>query len=377
MKIRSYMLGLLLVMSWPLLSHADPMKLNLQPDGIGRFILTGENVVGVQALDVEIDYDPSLLESPYLLISGGELKQTTADTPGKLLVSIFRQVPDAFLQIVLKFESKTDTPGGGIQHISIAAITRSTAKRPPDPADATSPPANADDTKPADGAVASSSQTTVGETAAGGPVNTEVAPGGSKGATWPFSLTAASPEGSDKKILPEEITALVREEKNVLQRFKKFRGEKGLNSLAALFGRSDEDRFVQEPAIAISDGKTPVLIRMEVRPDSSQPVTVALADAKLISKEAVEKGIVITVLPSEGTRDAGVVVVTGREILDCPIVVAPPVDLSGSINANNFFEALQAYIGRQAAALQTENKVYIPEYIFTANYLAALNRRPR
>jgi hypothetical protein len=40
------------------------MKLNLQPDGIGRFDLTGENVAGVQALDVEIDYDPSLWRVP-------------------------------------------------------------------------------------------------------------------------------------------------------------------------------------------------------------------------------------------------------------------------------------------------------------------------
>jgi hypothetical protein len=114
-----------------------------------------------------------------------------------------------------------------------------------------------------------------------------------------------------------------------------------------------------------------------VQPDGAHSTGIALSDATLLSKEAREKDIVVTVLPSEGTWDARLVIVAGGEILDYPIVVAPPVDLIGVVNENNFLEALQVYITGRSPALRRKNKIYLSEYIFTANYLADLNRRAR
>jgi hypothetical protein len=365
-------------MSCPALSFADPVRMSIQPNGKGSFFLTGENVIGVQALDIEIDYDSSLLENPYVMVQGGDLKLAKADSPGKLFVSIFRPVADPVLQIVLNFDVNADTPGG-IHHIS--AIARSTAPWPavPDP-DSMSSSGGAED-EPADGPASASSKTRVGETAPEDlvpKVNPAVVPDRNKGTDRPSALTGAvSPEGADKKVHTGEMTVLLHEEKNVLQRFKKFEGEKGLRSFAALFGRSDDERTVQEPAIAISDGKTPVLIRMKVQPEGMHPIGIALSDAKLISKETGEEDIVITVLPSDGTWDARLVIVTGREILDYPLVVAPPANLAGGINENNFLDALKAYINDQSPALQREDKIYLFEYIFTANYLAGLDRKAR
>jgi hypothetical protein len=183
---------------------------------------------------------------------------------------------------------------------------------------------------------------------------------------------AAISAGPDKKTHAEAMTVLIYEDRSVLERFRNFRGEKNLNAFVALFAQCDDDRTVQAPAIAISDGKTPVTIRMAVEPEGMHPVGIALSSARLISKETNEKGIVITVLPNEGTWDTRLVVVTGRETLDYPLVVAPLVDFAGSVNENNFHDALQAYIINQPPALRRENKQYLSEYIFTANYLAGL-----
>jgi hypothetical protein len=356
-------------MSCPALSFADPLRMILQPNGKGSFFLTGQHVVGVQALDVEVDYDSSLLLNPSVMINGGELKQVKNDTQGKLFVSIFRPVADANLRIILNFSTREDR-AGGIQHISISAITRSMANRPPEPnADQPSGvaedefvdgPADASSLTRADGAVLKADPA---------PDRNEVIDGHSAAKETAFQ------SGAERKAHAEQMTFLMHEEKSVLQRFKIFKGEKTLDSFTALFGRSEDERTVQEPAIAISDGKTPVLIRLEVQPEGMHSASIALADARLISKETNEKGIVITVLPSEGTWDARLAIAAGREILDYPLVVAPPINLANGINEHNFLDALRAYINNQSPPLQRESGLYLSEYIFTANYLAGLKKK--
>jgi len=393
-KIKLYLLGFLFAMSCPAFSFADPVSMSIQPNGQGSFVLIGENVNGVQSLDIEIDYDASQLENPSIQIGGGDLKQKKADSPGKLLVSIFRPVADGILQIILNFEAKTNA-AGGIYNVSANAT--SMAPQPTEQPDA-DPGVSSEATEnepmntsangiangttngstngSTNGTSIPSSSTAEGEAVPN--VKAVFVPRTDKGIDTLSARTGAMlPAGADKKVHTEEMTVLMRGEKSVLLRFKEFKGEKGLKSFAALFGQSDGDMSVQEPAIAISDGKTPVTIRLEVPQEGMHCVGVALADARLISKKADGKEIIITVLPSEGTWDASLVIETGREILYYPLVVAPPISLAGGINANNFLDALQAYINKQSSALQGENKMYLSEYIFTANYLADLNRKTR
>jgi hypothetical protein len=373
-----HILVLLLAVSCPALSFSDPVRMSIQPNGKGSFFLTGENVIGVQALDIAIDYDSSLLTQPSVMINGGDLRQVKADTPGTLFISIYRSIADALLQVIVNFETEADV-AGGIYHIS--AVTRSTTKWPPESdADPFSSTGGADDasaetpadTAPNGGAVA---------TAPGESVPTEkraVEPQNKERTDAPAALKGVvSPGGADKKVYAAETKFLRHEEKSVLQRFKKFRGEKSMDAFVALFGPGDSEKTRQEPEISLSDGKTAVTISMDVQWEESHHVEIALSDARLITKEANEKGVVVTVLPSEGTWDARLIVVAGKEILYYPIVVAPPVIFNGSINAGNFLDALQAYVNSQSPVLQRESKLYLSEYIFTANYLAGLNRKAR
>ena len=375
-KIKLYLLGLLFAVSCPALSHAEPVRMSIQPNGQGSFVMTGENVIGVQTLDVDIDYDASMLAHPNVMTNGGDVKQIKDDVPGKLVLSIFRPIADPLLQIFVYFEeARAENTTRGIYHVS--AVVKSTAVWPTEK-DADSPQAGIAD-EPTDPTADASSLPQTEKTVPPGVIvkaNPSVAPERPRASDTPVVIAkAASLTNSGMKDQAEKITVLTREGKSVLQRFKKYKGKEELSSFAALFGRSDGNAIVQEPAIAISDGKTPVTIRIAVKSDPDHPTGLALSDATLLSKEAREKDILITVLPSEGTWDARLVIVAGGSILDYPIVVAPPIDLIGAVNENNFLEALQVYINSRSSVFQGENKRYLAEYILTANYLAALDRR--
>ena len=371
-------LALLVALACPSISLADPVKMSIQPNGKGSFLLTGENVAGVKELDVEIEYDTSLLDNPSVSINGGDLTEVNAATPGKLFIGIFRPVADPFLDVTVDFDTKTDR-AGGLNHIS--ANSKSLTTWPSDD-DEDFPLSSVGAGAGHAGASAAGSSTKRADGTAFDDlvpmVRTEVAPGRNGGTDRLSSATGeVSSAGAHNRLLTEETALLIHEEKNVLQRFKQFNGKKGLRNFAALFGRSDGDRFVQEPPIAISDGKTPVTITIQVQPAGLRTVGIALADAALISNEASGKGIVITLLPSEGTWDAGMVIVAGQDILGYPIVVAPPVNLSDGIDENNFIDAMQAYISNQSPLYQRADKIYIPEYVFTANYLADMLKKSR
>jgi hypothetical protein len=378
MKINLQILALLIALVCPAFAYADPVRMSVQPNGKGSFVLEGENVVGVQDLDIEVEYDSNLLENPYVLINGGDVTQLSSDAPGRLLISIFRPVPDPILQVIINFDAKTDK-AGGINHISASA--RSMTKWPSEPDNDLPSSSVGDDAGPAEGPAAGSSKTGAGGTVLADLVQrlqSEVVPDRNKGTDRISALPGAvSLAGANNRVSTEETVVLIHEEKNVLERFKYFKGKKGLGSFAALFGRRGGDRYIQEPPIAISDGKTPVTVKMEVQPEGSRSAGIALADATLISKEANGKGIVITVLPSEGTWDARLVIVEGDDILGYPLVVAPPVNLAGGINANNFLDALQTFISNQPPTFQWEDNIYISEYIFTANYLADMLKKAR
>lgn len=370
------LLGLLLVVSRPSLSPADSVRMSIQPNGPGSFVLTGENVIGVQDLDIEIDYDRNILVHPNVMAIGGDIRQIKQNVPGTVFLSIFRPVADPLLQIFVNFEEAgAGDSTKGIYHVS--ASVRNTTAWPSEP-DANSLGGQTDEpVVPEDVSSPAQAGNTVPNAMAPNN-NSAAAPEGTRRTNAPVSVPgASSPANAGRQVQIEKITLLTREEKSILQRFKKFKGEDDLSSFVALFRLSQGERCKQEPAIAISDGKTPVTILIDVQSDGTHSTGIALSEATLISKEAREKDIVITVLPNEGTWDVRLVTFAGGEILDYPIVVAPPVDLIGVVDENNFLEALQAYLNGRSSALKRKNEMYLSEYIFTANYLADLDRRAR
>lgn len=317
-------LGLLLALICPMRSFAA-MQMLVTPNGDGAFFLEGDNIIGVEAVDVMIDYDTTSLANPRVTANGGTLTDVYADTPGLLLVSVFRENPDAAFELDLRFEKKGDVPG--VINQVTATVRDTTGKSFPVHALTYSPPPG-----PADAPR--------GDSASGAP-------------------------GAAKLITFDE------REKSVLQRFREFKGEKGLQAFSALFKRNDGKRIAQEPAIALSDGKTPVVIRLKPQDGGGRSPGIALSDAKLVSAQTVdENSWTVTVLPTEGACEARLVLGGAKEIVDFPLVVAPPIKIQGVINEQNFLAALNKYLSGRVAARRGENELYRDEYVFTANYLA-------
>jgi hypothetical protein len=162
---------------------------------------------------------------------------------------------------------------------------------------------------------------------------------------------------------------------SVLQRFRDFKGKKGLNAFTALFDRSPGDRNLQEPPVLLSDGKTLVRIVPALLRDSADAPDIALSDAKLVNLAREDgRGWVITALPNKGTWDARLIIRTGGKIYELPLVLAPPVKIGNGIAEKNFLAELDRFRSERIAAGSWEgkpNRQALLEYVFTANCLAS------
>jgi len=93
MKKTWYVLMLMFVIGIPASSRADSVRMNVQPNCKGNFVITGQDVSGVQSLNIEIEYDSIQLDDPVVQpIIGGDLIYIKAISPGKLFISIYRSI---------------------------------------------------------------------------------------------------------------------------------------------------------------------------------------------------------------------------------------------------------------------------------------------
>lgn len=381
-------LAVLAVLASPRFSAADPVKMVVSEmrsssSDKGSFNLIGVNVLNVQALDVDISYDSTLLSNPAEVTEGGYVTNFNTSSPGRLQLSIFRPETHGILRIYLDFDKKSDSPGG-IVGVS-ANSTRMAEYKPEHNETAMSDvPSSTDgngDMDPAtDGVIAPSAGTVNGESRSVMPAGKSRAVPGTSSETDNnrAGKTTEQPVRSNKDkvyTLDDRTKRLLTEETNVLERFRKFDGENGLRTFAALFDRSTDTGIAQEPPIALSDGETPVILTIRLREKPANSPGVALYDAKLVSfRREDDTTMVITVIPSRDSADAKLLLASGAEIMDFPLVVAPPVNIPGSTNENNFLAAFTRYLSDHAPAKRMGEDSYLYKYIFTANYLASFQR---
>jgi len=330
------------------------MRLHVTAEDNGKFILDGDNVKGVEAVDITINYDSTFLANTRVEVQGGLLTDVSAHSPGALTVKIFRPDPDMMFQLQLTFDKRGDSPGG-LKEVA-ATVTDTSGKSYQAPTDI-------------------------------------------------FHLTPSQPEGQATSSDGEGAAGssahgtafLTKREKSVLDRFEEFRGTKGIKEFSALFERRDREgvaqdatcigsqcqilferldvgEIAQEPAIALADGETPVMIRLALRPEEDDPPVFALTGAKLVSlQKSGEKSWVIRAVPDKGKAEADFIVRLGGKTLEFPLVVAPPVYVQDGVTEGGFLVALDRYLYGQAAECRMKGRPFrqfLHEYIFTANYLA-------
>lgn len=343
MKKRIYFISFLLALLGPVQAFAG-ITMHASPIGNGSYLLVGDNVVGVTALDVVIDYDALLLLNPSVEAEGGTVTDIDAGTPGRLFVSINRSDPNAALYLKLRF----DNPGRARGTRGINSVT------------ATSKDAGDKTSSASDAAAAANAET--------GPGNDAMAVLSTKGIDGTGRAGGApDPQHNANK---RTVFSSSEQEKSVLQRFIEFKGEKNLQSFAVLFERSDWAWAKQYPSIAFSDGKTPVTINLEMQQEENGSPDIGVWDATLVSlhKDGA-KSWVATVVPSEGVCEAKLIFKINGEIIEFPLVVAPLIEPAASVNEQNFLAALNDYLSIQDASYEKGNILPLSEYIFTANYL--------
>lgn len=345
MKTGKYicLLGLLFTLLSPVRASAD-ITFYVSPDGDNAFFIEGDDIKETENVEITVVYDSTILANPRVSLEGGTVTNISYPNPGIVTFNANRgDSPPHSFEAHLNFDRMGDSQGG------IFSVSGKIMEP--------------------DGTIS--------------PSHTKL------NLSTPSLLTFASNDGgaaasSEQSVATEETKPsgnrpdlLLKSEKSVMQRFKDFSGERGLKAFVALFERGPRDMLVQEPPVALSDGKTPVRITLPLHLEDGASPNIALSDAKLIQLGyEEEKGLVITALPNEGSWNARLLIKMNEKIIEFPLVVAPPVKLPKGINDKNFVAELDKFISVQAGAGKEEKEPlrHIPyEYVFTANYLASLS----
>jgi hypothetical protein len=186
---------------------------------------------------------------------------------------------------------------------------------------------------------------------------------------------AVQPSGKEKQQENRSVSY-----KSVLQLFKEFKGEKSAKGLIALFADGAVPNFTQDPPVALSDGITAVKLTLILKQSGNETPKFILqgASVKQMSSDEEQVAWTIDALPKKGVYDAKLTVIDGQNIMEFPLVVAPPV---GPLvpKAQKFSEAdFTLYLSTPAKFDLNKDEKFdsLDDYIFTANYIAALKIKP-
>ena len=114
---------------------------------------------------------------------------------------------------------------------------------------------------------------------------------------------------------------------SVLKRFMEYDGTRSIDNLGRLFEDVLPPTVTQLPAVAFSDGQTPVILRIAGKDDQSQP-NLALSAGRLLrtSRCVGEEGWEISLLPEKGSMGLVVYVLDQGRLLEIPITVVPRLE---------------------------------------------------
>jgi hypothetical protein len=382
-------IGLLFALLCPLPSSAE-MTLFVSPDGDGAFIIEADNINNTSYVDITVKYDPAILSNPRVSLQGGTVVDLFDSKSGTLTFNAYRgDNPSSSFEAHLAFDKKGNSHGGIISAKAVTVEPDGTSIPSRSIINLPSPPsATAQATEPVREHPENSFSANECEPLHQGEGCNEKIDGaqpvtpGIAAAESVDSGAAAIPEKSaaaEEKAASLAATPDIRKksEKSIVQQFMEFSGTRSMKAFVALFEQSPRGMFVQEPPVALSDGKSPVRVKLELHSRAENSPNVALTDAKLVQlRKENEKGWVVTVLPKEGTSIASIVISMDTELVEIPLVVAPSVKIRNGITESNFVAELDRYISDQVAGGKGVRLGVPYEFVFTANYLAGLGNRP-
>lgn len=193
------------------------------------------------------------------------------------------------------------------------------------------------------------------------------------------SLIICHPAGSSAGTVSGEsmasgtITPSASENESVLERFRVYAGPRSKEALSELFTLPASQLVRQQPSIAISDGRTAVLIAVKVPSADGTVPNFAVEGAKMLSLERRERDEwLIKALPQSGALHVSLLIVNGPVSQAFPLTVTPPLPQNVDASSQEFGSFLET--SDTPGPLHDLNgdgrHDYIDDYIYMANVLA-------
>ena len=376
--------------------------------GNGKFVVQGTGLDKVGGMDFVINYDATTMANPRVTqgnLNSGMLMVTTTSQPGTMRIALVDTFPNgrsgSGSLAEITFDTLNNSPGKvnnfnpvllDVNGASISLVDSGTIIAQTNDGQTTGGQGT--------GGQGTGGQTTGGQAPISGLANviggTPVTPSSSgqdtekPGGESPVSQQAETPKstaspgavqapGDSQPVvvasLPPSGTKFTMH-KSVLERFREFQGEKTPKALMALFSAGSMPGIRQEPAIALSDGKTIVKVHINLPEAGNRTPNFELTGAKLTSLKIEGGEWVLAALPDTGVYRASVSVMYGDSLMEIPLTVAPRVAIAGAgngtVDEGMFRRFLTNKSGGKSPLLDLNGdgvRNYIDDYIFTANYL--------
>jgi hypothetical protein len=114
---------------------------------------------------------------------------------------------------------------------------------------------------------------------------------------------------------------------SVLDAFHAYAGERTPAALARLFVRND-DMFRQEPPVLLTDGSSPLRLTVHVDEQAERAPQFFITGGTCSGlNRGDDGGWELEIIPERGSLAAAVTVLTGSEMIEYPLAVAPPQEL--------------------------------------------------
>lgn len=193
-------------------------------------------------------------------------------------------------------------------------------------------------------------------------------------------LTVASPAGSRAEAASTESAAADTGtlsgsgQGSVLEMFRVYSGPRSKEALRGLFALPADPVIRQQPLIAISDGRTAVLVAVKVPSADGTAPNFAFEGAKLLSLERRQRDEwLLKALPQAGVLQVSLLMMNGSEAQTFPLTVAPPLPQNVDANSAEFSSFLET--SAKPEPLHDLNgdgrHDYVDDYIYMANLLAS------
>lgn len=150
--------------------------------------------------------------------------------------------------------------------------------------------------------------------------------------------SSASPasRNADRPDETEEVSGslIFARRENLIKRFSARSGERTSATLARLLEPGEAD-VIQEPLLLLSNGTASLRLTVRAHGHGEHAPQFFISGSRCIDVKTGENGTwILEIIPERGTLAASVMVLAGREVIEYPLSVAPPLELFNTGSAS-------------------------------------------